>query len=745
MTKFLLRLLPLSLLALLPAAVFAQGAWQTFLRPLTIRDVLAEPDTVWLGTGEAGVVRYTALDGRFTSFTRDPAGLSSNDISALARDRAGNLWVGTNGGGVSRLSPNGAWRVFNQFDGVPSDSINCLTADGDTVWIGSTAGIAVWDGTAISGRLPDGFSPSPFSSDNIVGIVRVGDSLWVFNPTDSYSSRISTGLASWTSMNANLPSYTTFGAAVSYVTDIIAMTRNGSIVRRSSAAGAPWAPSGGTIGYVEHLTADHGTVLAVSETGLYRLTAYTWANLEPAFTSDRNTPETILAAAKDPSGKFWAANVAGLYESLTPVPGWTLHALGGPPGNDLFNVALHRGRVYVTAGAAGVGRYDGQQWRNWVPGGCNPPCDYDTSFISPSYTFTLFEDRQGYLWFAPWGTSVSRLDDSGSVPSFVHYFTGGGTNAPHTKTVGATADSSGGRWFGTDTNNFGDPGFFPIGLEYYNANGTYTSNYDPATNSQILGGRIHALTTDRGGQVWLGSLEGGLQRFVPVPSPAVVQFEDVPNTRNLSVRAVEAKGDTVYVMTSRDVRLYSRFSAAFIDSFLLPAVPPVIAGHPLLVASDGTVYVGSANGVRARKLDGSIQDLTTANTPLASDEVRGIREERGTGALWIATGGGLHRYDPRYRAPEPPPPPSLTFRIYPNPSSLSALGVSLRIAGNASRYDGEVYDLTGRVVHRFRSSGTGQVMWDGRDREGNLVHPGIYFLKIVAGTDTGFARIVLLH
>jgi hypothetical protein len=281
----------------------------------------------------------------------------------------------------------------------------------------------------------------------------------------------------------------------------------------------------------------------------------------------------------------------------------------------------------------------------------------------------------------------------------------------------------------------------PLGLEHYNAGSHYVANYNAANYDTVLAGRIHALTTDRSGRVWAGSLEGGIQFFDRLDAPI---FFDVPNTSNLSVRALEARGDTLYAMTTRDVRLYNRFTAAFIDSFLLPAAP-VLSGHPLLVDSERTILVGTANGVRIRRPDGSISDLTTANSPLANDEVRAIREEPGTGAYWIATAGGLHRYDPNYVPPPPPPLPTLQFRIYPNPALLSAIGTSLRLSGNASSYEGEIYDLSGRLVNRFSAGASGQLMWNGRDTNGEVVPAGVYFLRVVAGSNTGFARIVLLH
>src|SRR5262249_4917151 len=163
-----------------PAA--ASGAWKTFTRALTYYDLLAEGDTVWCATGESGLLRYQRRDSSFVAINREPNGLASNSLTTLLRDHAGRLWVGTLGAGASRLSADGAkWDVVNRFDGLPSDSVTAFAARGDTLLIGTTRGIALWNGSEVTGALPDGFNPSPFTngSDWITGIVIHDDYAWV--------------------------------------------------------------------------------------------------------------------------------------------------------------------------------------------------------------------------------------------------------------------------------------------------------------------------------------------------------------------------------------------------------------------------------------------------------------------------------------------------------------------------------------------------------------------------------------
>jgi ligand-binding sensor domain-containing protein/serine phosphatase RsbU (regulator of sigma subunit) len=58
---------------------------------------------LWFGTNGGGVCRY---DGKsFTNFT-EKEGLSNNVVNAILEDKTGNLWFGTRGGGVSRYDGN---------------------------------------------------------------------------------------------------------------------------------------------------------------------------------------------------------------------------------------------------------------------------------------------------------------------------------------------------------------------------------------------------------------------------------------------------------------------------------------------------------------------------------------------------------------------------------------------------------------------------------------------------------------
>jgi len=88
--------------------------------------VLAEgPDgTLWVGSG-SGIKRL--LPGRLQVLTR-ANGLIDRWVLALAKDRAGNMWVGTQGAGVMKIQPAG-FTTFREPDGLASDRVESALAD----------------------------------------------------------------------------------------------------------------------------------------------------------------------------------------------------------------------------------------------------------------------------------------------------------------------------------------------------------------------------------------------------------------------------------------------------------------------------------------------------------------------------------------------------------------------------------------------------------------------------------------
>ncbi|MBA4150533.1 MAG: response regulator [Verrucomicrobia bacterium] len=88
---------------------------------------------VWVGTN-VGLKRYRPQ--RFTIYSRNN-GLSHDQVTCVYQDRAGIIWIGTFGGGLSRFE-NGTLTTFDTDTGLPSNHILSVFEDNEgTLWIGT--------------------------------------------------------------------------------------------------------------------------------------------------------------------------------------------------------------------------------------------------------------------------------------------------------------------------------------------------------------------------------------------------------------------------------------------------------------------------------------------------------------------------------------------------------------------------------------------------------------------------------
>ena len=89
----------------------------------------ASDGSVWFGTYEGGLIHIK--DGEVTNYraTNDTLGLASNNVWTVCDDQWGNIWIGTLGGGVQRIDKRtGQMRTFRMSNSqIPSDYISTVT------------------------------------------------------------------------------------------------------------------------------------------------------------------------------------------------------------------------------------------------------------------------------------------------------------------------------------------------------------------------------------------------------------------------------------------------------------------------------------------------------------------------------------------------------------------------------------------------------------------------------------------
>jgi len=754
--------------AFTPAARSA-GQWTTYLHPGVGTDILAMRDSVLISTRDAGILRYLRGTCTWESITHEPNGLAGNDVEAITFDRTGNLFASVPGKGVSRLDRDGRWTLINTFDGLPSDTALTLRAQGDTVWIGTTRGLALWDGTTIAGSVPDLGTPSPFLDNNINGIAITGDTLFVSSPRGVQIARLSQQISTWTTINDGLPrDRTTNPTVLLNVTGLacdghnvltVASGANPGDTTQNVVTGFRWfptarrwsgdSPTGNS--QLRRLRDDFGTILgtvvgsSTLPSGTFRWGPGGWTLLPGSLATDLNDAfEGGVEMGADPAGVVFEWGVQQMFVQT----GTTFTAIipPGPVGNDCRNVMVSNGSVYALYFGEGVSRFRNGIWRNYPAGpGCAlPACDPDTTFAGTAFPFGNLLDPAGVKWISVWDGPLVRFDDDVDPPVFRNIrFNSGDAKVVHQHSCGhalaadSTAAPNAGIWDGLDTDN-DNPA---LGIDLYTRDGTFVRNY----NAELADPLIRALAVDQTNQMWVGYNAKGLATF-PVPDTLGenISVSQITGTERLKVFGIAAHRDSIWVLADDGLHRYTPGRTATPTPLAIAGAPALLGVRPVAVAKDGTVYVGTTAGLRVHRRGERAVDFTPENSPLADLEVRGIWVEP-SGVAWIGTAAGLNRYDPNFVPSAPPKLATLQVTLYPNPTWQTGVGFELRVTGKATSYDGEIFDVRGRLVQRFHAGGNGAVVWNGTDGEGARVDPGIYFVRLRGGGAEATSRVVVLR
>ncbi len=108
----------------------------------------------WVGTNGGGLNRLSRNEGYYETMNHDPASpdsLSAGKVTSIVRDRKGTLWVGQYNGGLNKF--NWATRTFTHYrhdaakaDSLPNDIVNALYEDSrGRLWVGTSDGLARYD------------------------------------------------------------------------------------------------------------------------------------------------------------------------------------------------------------------------------------------------------------------------------------------------------------------------------------------------------------------------------------------------------------------------------------------------------------------------------------------------------------------------------------------------------------------------------------------------------------------------
>ena len=666
-----------------------------------------------------GLVLVDPATRERTKILASPGGLPSNQVLAVAVGPSGILWAGTADKGVARLVPGGGFkRTLTSFDGLPSDHVQTLYVHGDSVWVGTSGGVALFTESA-GGQTTLRRSDSQAStagglvSDDIRAFQQVADTLWVGT---------SVGLSTFAS-----------GVWQNRASTLAVAVRDLTVHQDTLWAATALGPrryAGGTFSLV---AAGHvggslafgqygaGLISGSSVEGAYFYTGFGWTQYGTVLPGLRLSSFTTST-----NGDLWAGSDRGVVLNSAPGYGWTLYPTDGPAVNGVERALVDaRGAWFATGNAVPPGgslgnvlHYDGTMWSLLSTGTTG-------GALQSTSVFGLAEDQLGAIWM---GHCCSPVDP---LPRTDRY-------QPAT-----------GVWDALGTTNIFVLTRGPDDLMYAGSsehgNGVYV--YDPTvpvlvdsltplnTQGSALGtglasNNLRGISFDTTGRGWIAHAATGLDiwdgRGTLTDHSDDVWKHLVTGFPSVQTTAVETDGPASgWVGTVAGVVRIVNDVVVPGTTLAINASLPSAAVRDLELDSEGNLWVATTLGL-ARVAAGStfVEHWSTAEG-LAGDDVRALAWDAANRTLWVGTTSGISEVVvPKAGVT------TFTSQSYVYPSPIGPETTSLRIGGITGEVTGEIRDVTGAIVRRFRCDPAHDVVWDLLLADGTRARSGIFVVVL---------------
>ncbi len=714
----------MALLALaLPASNAASGSqdyeWATHLDPNHPADLTVRDGGVWLVSETGGVIAYDIADSSFSVIHRRPRELVSNSLVRVLADGGGRLWFGSSASGVSVYDPNlSDWNTISTFEGLPSDTVTAIAAWGDSVWVGTPSGFAVFAGGTLVGRCNVRIPPDvrcPLDSHVIRAIAALGDGAYLGTPAGVawYDGETSARLGDpW---NLGTVADLVVHEGLPWVlTQLGAFQWDPRDSLWISTSGLPNAA-------LRRLATIDGKLYAATSAGIYEWSGASWSLLGSVFNA--------RAVAGSESEGLWAAGFYGLHGLRDGV--WTRLPAPGPTYDDMRSVAVGRNEVWFT-GAFWVHWFDGESW--------NRLSALNTDYrLQSCDVHGILVDSSNRLWFGhccSTGLPDSCLTDRltrGQDPWRWKRF--------DTSNIWRVAEGGGAIWLGARYSGLyriedgeGEP-------EHIQAGFGLSSNF------------VSSVAFDPARGLWIGHRQEGVDLFRGAISGDPSDWSHLGKTDGLpsdEVRKVLPVGNRLWIGTVGGVCLVNQTTMTVIRNYTIGpgGIDDRITGVSGLAADAyGNIWVSTeGRGIFVIRTDDSVLSFKTENSPLTDDQATDIAYDAASDAVWIATLRGINSVT---RMASSPDEDEFTLFVYPNPYCPDGCegfgGGPLRIGGLGGAASGEIVDIRGQLVARFFDAEPGDAIWSGTDVSGNPAGSGLYFVVVGSGSGAHRAKFTVLR
>jgi ligand-binding sensor domain-containing protein len=746
----------------LPAFVVARqssldlGRWKNFTDMKAVRGVAATTDSVWTATA-GGLFLYIPSANRFVKYTNSD-GLSSNDLTAVTLDGAGRVWAGSSDGFVNGFNPStGEWveiRSIHESEQV-AKTVRTLLVRGDSLFIGTDYGISVLQISRKEFR--DTYANLGFATQAGVNDVKIyKNRIWAATDLGVASAQLDapnlSAPTSWTQYTVMNGLPTNLSTSISNLHDSVVVGTTLGVVmfdgkKFSQAAAFVNRP------VVDLLARANDVVVLLSDASSFRLESFTSLSAPSTVIAVNAQVQASSFAAQPQSTNLWAGTVSQGIARWTG--SWEYKVPNGPMSNLFSSIVVDdQGVLWAASGISGRGRgfyrYDpsapeDSRWRNYTVAGHPVMTSDDYYKVSLGSSGSVWVSSWGYGIVEVVGDSIRRRLDQTTTPALA----GAVASNPNYVVVGGVAvDSKGSTWIVDRT---AVNGYHLLQLK---SDGTAT----PRTS--ISDGRLTNILIDRNDTKWFANAEPsdkpitGLYYFNEDSSVAGTRAfggwgnmttENGLASNTILSLALDLDGD---VCVGTDLGM-----SIFIDPrspLTSKAAYTPLRGQTIQAIAVDAVnnkWAGTKEGVNVLNSDGTQllaqYSVLTTNGKLVGDDIRSIAFDQKRGIVYFGTEKGLSSLEV---FPVQAARTMTSLDLGPNPFIIPSLA-ALTIRNLAAESSIKILSTNGALICEFKAQGGGRAFWDGRNRQGDLVSSGIYFVVAYAenGTQTSTGKIAVIR
>jgi signal transduction histidine kinase/ligand-binding sensor domain-containing protein len=567
-----------------------------------IQSLYEDPSgALWIGTNGGGLSRLDRTSapgpgpGQFTHYQYDPEDpytLSSNVVLSIFEDREGILWIGTDGGGLNKLDRDTGQFVRFQHD--PQDPQSLSHNAVQTIYEDREG--ALWIGT-------DGGGLNRLDRDT-GRFVR-----FQHDPQDPHS------LAD----NA-------VQAILEDREGVLWIATNGGGLDQLDRESAPGP---GTGRFIHHQNDPN----------------------DPHSLSD----DAVWAIYEDSVGVLWIGTLGGGLDSYDRESERFVHHRNDPGdphslSNDhVWSIYEDRtGGLWIGTFGGGVNRLDREmdKFRHYQADPSDP------NSLSENVVWSIYEDREGMLWIGTNGGGLNRLDRASASEAgedqFIHYqsIPTDTRSLSHNVVWSIHQDEEGVIWVGTST-----------GLDRFDRE--RTQGPDAGQFVHYPADPVFTIHQDRERLLWIGTWGGGLGRFDRETEQLTFYQNDPADIHSLSdnnvLSILQDREGVLWVGTfNGGLDRFDRETERFVHYQNDPDDPSSLSDNIVLDIHqdrEGNLWVATGGG-GLNKLDRETMTFShyTEKDGLPNDTVYGILEDdvspaKGGPNLWLSTNRGVSRFN----------------------------------------------------------------------------------------------------